>query len=122
MVGLGFGGIVRVARQAHRKPNTGTPFTIGASADPNYYFAGKIDDARVYNRALCDRSEAALQCGKVKRSPVPDCASHDWNSVPVLVEDIKSRGLRNIRGVPLPCVTTVSTTSNLGLPRSVTSL
>src|SRR6516164_5534045 len=34
----------------------------------------------------------------------------------------KGRGLRDIRGVPLPCVTSVSTTSNLGLPRSVTSL
>ena len=34
----------------------------------------------------------------------------------------KGWGLRNVRGVPLPCVTTVSTTSNLGLPRSVTSL
>src|SRR6266536_2451328 len=29
----------------------------------------------------------------------------------------KGRGLRD-RGVPLPCVTSVSTTSNLGLPRS----
>src|SRR6266576_3955072 len=34
----------------------------------------------------------------------------------------KGWGLSNVRGVPLPCVTTVSTTSNLGLPRSVTSL
>src|SRR5439155_4357391 len=34
----------------------------------------------------------------------------------------KGWGLRDVRGVPLPCVTTVSTTSNLGLPRSVTSL
>src|SRR6266516_2927934 len=34
----------------------------------------------------------------------------------------KRLGLRDIRGVPLPCVTIVSTTSNLGLPRSVTSL
>src|SRR3989442_6218198 len=34
----------------------------------------------------------------------------------------KGRGLRDIRGVPLPSVTSVSTTSNLGLPRSVTSL
>jgi len=34
----------------------------------------------------------------------------------------KGRGLRDVRGVPLPCVTSVSTTSNLGLPRSVTSL
>src|SRR5437660_868684 len=34
----------------------------------------------------------------------------------------KGWGVRNVRGVPLPCVTTVSTTSNLGLPRSVTSL
>src|SRR5438552_1440264 len=36
----------------------------------------------------------------------------DWNSVPVLVEG-KGWGLRNVRGVPLPFVTTVSTTSNL---------
>src|SRR5438046_8612637 len=34
----------------------------------------------------------------------------------------KGWGLRDVRGAPLPCVTTVSTTSNLGLPRSVTSL
>src|SRR5262249_23884183 len=34
----------------------------------------------------------------------------------------KGRGLGEIRGLPLPCVTSVSTTSNLGLPRSVTSL
>ena len=48
-------------------------------------------------------------------------ALRDWNSVPVRVEG-KGGGFRNVRGVPLPCVTTVSTTSNLGLPRSVTSL
>src|SRR6266498_4143356 len=34
----------------------------------------------------------------------------------------KGRGLRDVRGVPLPCVTSVFTTSSLGLPRSVTSL
>jgi hypothetical protein len=48
-------------------------------------------------------------------------ALRDWNSVPVLVEG-QGRGLRDIRGVPLPCVTSVSTTSNLGLPMLVTNL
>jgi hypothetical protein len=33
-------------------PNNSVPLTIGAAADPNYYFAGKIDDVRIYNRAL----------------------------------------------------------------------
>src|SRR5262245_3085696 len=47
-------------------------------------------------------------------------ALHDWNSVPILLEG-KGRGLRDIIGVPLPCVTSVSTKSNLGLPGSVTS-
>jgi hypothetical protein len=36
--------------------NTSAPFRIGASAQDSsndyYYFAGKIDDVRVYNRAL----------------------------------------------------------------------
>jgi hypothetical protein len=35
-------------------PNTTAPFVIGATDPPNYYFAGKIDDVRVYNRTLSD--------------------------------------------------------------------
>ncbi len=33
-------------------PSTSAPFQIGATDPPDYLFAGKIDDVRVYNRAL----------------------------------------------------------------------
>lgn len=42
-------------------PNTGKPLLIGRSSDPRaFYFKGKIDDIRIYNRALTSAEIAYL--------------------------------------------------------------
>src|SRR5258706_16237359 len=76
-----------------------------------------MTSARLQRRVCAPHVAFALLCCSRKARN----ALRDWNSVPVLLEG-KDRGLHDVRGDPLPCVTTVSTTSNLGLPRSVTNL
>ena len=68
-------------------------------------------------------SSAAAPVGQLDCRPRATArnAVRDWNSVPVLLEG-KAGGFATSEEFLCPCVTSVSTTSNLGLPRSVTSL
>ena len=115
--------------------------TIDETKLPTATAAVHSDSTAIRIRARIKTLEA-LQCGPLKRAPAPLRAGAlgrrgDDRANRAFTPRIGSQrlarlefcagfarttgtGLRNVRGGPLPCVTSVSTMSNLGLPRSVT--
>jgi hypothetical protein len=96
----------------------------GADAWASYLSPSfKGDPGRMLHRDRFLKRQGPI--GSINHVKLPIAATFSlgvWFLARLELSTRKGRGLRDVRGVPLPCVTTVSTTSNPALPRSVTSL
>jgi len=87
-------GVLVSERHGKLRPDADEPLYIGRKStdEPYFFFHGKIDDLRMYNRAIsADEVSALFRENGWKPAPEPDLPDEDENDAPILecVEDIR---------------------------------